>query len=204
MPDKESDKFITSNILEGFISIRSLIEAREAKINDRPIYKVVYDITKTVSKQRELNFLYSKAASNSYTIEAVEHDVIENQTIGNTHGGIIAICGDRDLCPIAGNILPHSFYIMLEGMEDPYNFGYALRSIYAAGAAGVVLTPRNWMGAAGVVCRSSAGASELIPMYISDGAEAAQLFKAAGYKIICAEKETQYRYMKATCVSLCF
>ncbi|MDD4772973.1 MAG: RNA methyltransferase [Eubacteriales bacterium] len=188
MPDKESDKFASSNILEGFISIRSLIEAREAKINDRPIYKIIYDITKNVSKRQELDYLKSKAAPHNFTIEAAEHDVIKNQTTGNTHGGIIALCGERGFAPIAGNILPRSFYIMLEGIEDPYNFGYALRSVYAAGAAGVILSPRNWMGAAGVVCRASAGASELIPMYIYDDAETINLFREAGYKIICAEK----------------
>jgi 23S rRNA (guanosine2251-2'-O)-methyltransferase len=189
MPDKEADKFINSNILEGIISIRSLISAREAKINDRQIDKILFNISKTDSKRRELDYLKAKSKANGFTVETAEPDIIDSMTVGNTHGGIIAICGERSFAPLAGNILPNSFYIMLEGVEDPYNFGYALRSVYAAGAAGVVLSPRNWMGAAGVVCRSSAGASELMPMYISDGTEAAILFKNAGYKIICAEKK---------------
>jgi len=75
---------------------------------------------------------------------------------------------------------------MLEGIEDPFNFGYALRTLYAAGADAVVLTPRNWMHAAGTVCRSSAGASELLPLYIADGIKAVQTARAAGYKIVCA------------------
>ena len=76
---------------------------------------------------------------------------------------------------------------MLEGIEDPYNFGYALRSLYAAGADGIILTPRNWMSAAGVVCRASAGASEILPMYMADGNDAAQIFKAKGYSVICSD-----------------
>jgi 23S rRNA (guanosine2251-2'-O)-methyltransferase len=75
---------------------------------------------------------------------------------------------------------------MIEGIEDPYNFGYALRSIYAAGADAVILTPRNWMSAAGVVCRSSAGASELLPLFVSEPEEAVHVAKAAGYKVVCA------------------
>ena len=75
---------------------------------------------------------------------------------------------------------------MIEGIEDPYNFGYALRSIYAAGADAVILTPRNWMSAAGVVCRSSAGASELLPLFVSEPEEAVHMAKAAGYKVVCA------------------
>lgn len=75
---------------------------------------------------------------------------------------------------------------MLEGIEDPYNFGYALRSLYAAGADGVILGERNWMTAAGVVCRASAGASERLSLFISKN-NAAMLMKSRGYKIVCAD-----------------
>jgi 23S rRNA (guanosine2251-2'-O)-methyltransferase len=75
---------------------------------------------------------------------------------------------------------------MIEGIEDPYNFGYALRSIYASGVDGIVLSKRNWLSAAGVVCRSSAGASERADIYIADD-NFIELFKEAGYKIVCAD-----------------
>jgi 23S rRNA (guanosine2251-2'-O)-methyltransferase len=189
MQDKEADKFRQSNVLEGMISIRSLLLAREEKINNRQIEKILFDNTKTESKRREINFLYAKALTHGYKVEAVGPDEIDSLTVGNTHGGIIALCGERSFASLDENIKPNSFYVMLEGVEDPYNFGYALRSVYAAGAGGVVLSPRNWMGAAGVVCRASAGASELMPMFISDGTEDAVLFKKAGYKIVCAEKK---------------
>ena len=83
-------------------------------------------------------------------------------------------------------IKPYGVYYLLEGVEDPYNFGYAVRSIYAAGGDGIILTHRNWMGVAGVVARSSAGSSELIDMFVSEPEEAANIFKELGYKVICA------------------
>ena len=44
------------------------------------------------------------------------------------------------------------------------------------------------MSAAGLVCRASAGASEQIPMFTTDSAEkAAEVFKAIGYRLICAD-----------------
>ena len=77
---------------------------------------------------------------------------------------------------------------MLEGIEDPYNFGYSLRSLYSAGVDGVILSPRNWMSAAGTVCKSSAGASEYIDMYICDKTESAvDIMKNIGYTIVCAD-----------------
>jgi 23S rRNA (guanosine2251-2'-O)-methyltransferase len=78
------------------------------------------------------------------------------------------------------------FVIMCDGIEDPFNFGSALRSLYAAGASGVVLPPRNWMSAAGVVARSSAGASELLDIAIAQSAdEAAEKFRQNGLTIAC-------------------
>jgi 23S rRNA (guanosine2251-2'-O)-methyltransferase len=79
------------------------------------------------------------------------------------------------------------FYVLLEGIEDPYNFGYTVRSLYAAGADGVILPPRNWMGVAGLVARSSAGTSEKMPMFVSEPSEVIPLFKSKGYRAACAE-----------------
>ena len=117
---------------------------------------------------------------------------IAEQAIGNTHGGILAICGDRLFPALTSpdQLTPEGFYVLLEGIEDPYNFGYALRSLYAAGVDAVFLSPRNWMSAAGVVARASAGASELLPMYIADSSEsAAQIAREAKCKLVCADKE---------------
>ena len=79
---------------------------------------------------------------------------------------------------------------MIEGIEDPYNFGYAIRSLYAMGCDGVILTERNWMSAAGVVARSSAGASEMLTMYKASAQDAAEIFKAHGYSLVCADERT--------------
>lgn len=184
---KESVKFSESNIFEGIVSIKALIKARENNINDRPIIKILFDDTKKITKYRELKFLKNKSVIHNYTIEFVNTEYIESLTIGNSHGGIIAFCGERVYKPLESSLTENGFYIMLDGIEDPYNFGYALRSLYAAGVDGIVLSPRNWMGAAGVVCRASAGASELFPMYISDSIEAVKKFKNRNYKIVCAD-----------------
>lgn len=187
---KEEQKFSDSNILEGMTSIRALIKAREAKTNDRPIKTVFYDKAKEASKKRELDYIRSMAAHHGYKVVPSDKEEIDNITIGSTHGGIIAVCGDRtipDISSLEKQVTDGGFYILIEGIEDPYNFGYALRSVYAAGADGIILPPRNWMGAAGVVARASAGASELFSMYTGDPIDAVNIFKSKGYKIICAD-----------------
>ena len=49
---------------------------------------------------------------------------------------------------IKAKIKENGFYVMIEGIEDPYNFGYALRSLYAAGADGVILSGPEAIGLA--------------------------------------------------------
>ena len=88
------------------------------------------------------------------------------------------------------DILENGFYTMIQGIEDPYNFGYSLRSLYACGCDGVILPERNWMSAAGVVARSSAGASEMFQMFTADPILTADIFHSHGYSIICADERT--------------
>ena len=78
------------------------------------------------------------------------------------------------------------FYVLPEGIEDPYNFAYTLRSLYAAGADGAILPSRNWMSAAGIVAKSSAGTSEKLPLFSCDPPRAAELFRSWGFRVICA------------------
>ena len=46
------------------------------------------------------------------------------------------------------------------------------------------------MSAAGVVARSSAGASEMLPIYSGDISDCIDLFKEHNYTIICADERT--------------
>lgn len=190
MKAKEAEKFVNSNIFEGMTSISALLKSYEFGFNDRKIEKVLYNESRISKHYREYAFLCRMSELHGFTLEKSSLDEIEKYTIGSTHGGVIAFCSDRTIKMLSeDDIVQDGFYFMLEGIEDPYNFGYSLRSIYAAGADGIILSPRNWMGAAGVVSRASAGASELLDMYISTPVETIEKFKKKGYKVYCADTE---------------
>ena len=187
MSKKEISKFESSNIFEGMTSISALIKGFENNITDRKIEKILFDKSKIKSKSHELSFLKAKSIQLGFELEMTDSETIDEITIGNTHGGIIAICGDRCISKLSTvSVNPKGVYFILEGVEDPYNFGYSIRSLYAAGVDGIIVGERNWMGAAGVVARSSAGTSELMNMYVADPLEAISLFKSAGYTVISA------------------
>ncbi len=179
---KEESRQAPSLIFEGMTSISAVIKGGKRSINC-----VYYDKDKEKSKAKELGFIKRKSAELNFDVKAVDAQYIDNLTTGNSHGGIIAECTVYEIPTLTDDsISDNGFYVMIEGIEDPYNFGYALRTIYAAGADGVILTKRNWMSAAGVVCRSSAGASEMMPMFTEDGITAAEIFRLKNYKIACA------------------
>lgn len=189
---KEEIKFQDSCVFEGMTSIRAILRGIDSAVNDRKIEKILFDKEKLKKISKELGYL--KAISANYGFEICESDSreLEKITLGNSHGGLVAIAGERTLPYLSPDldIEENGFYIMIEGIEDPYNFGYSLRSLYAMGCTGIILTERNWMSAAGVVARSSAGASEMFRIYKSNPLDCLKFFKDKGYKVVCADENT--------------
>ena len=182
---KEEKRFTTSDILEGMTSISALLNSNG--VNDRKIEKVLIDRAKRKSKSAQIGYLTAKSHELGFPIEFVDAEEIDGLSVGNTHGGILALCTHRTIPTLrAEDIRPGGFYVYLEGIEDPYNFGYAIRSLFAAGVSGIVLPPRNWMSTAGVVARASAGASECLSIFEAESEDAVKLFKNAGYTVLCA------------------
>lgn len=189
---KEDIKFQDSLVFEGMTSIRAILRGIDSGINDRRIIKILFDKAKMKKIAKDLGYL--KAVSEKYGYEICESDSgeLDKITLGNSHGGIVAITTDRVLPCLdsSSEILSDGFYVMIEGIEDPYNFGYSMRSLYAMGCSGIILTERNWMSAAGVVARSSAGASEMFKIFKSNQESAIEFFKSKGFKVVCADEKT--------------
>lgn len=171
-------------VLEGLISVDAALRAGSRRIDRLMVIDGVLD--------REVSRLVREADRRGIPVERTTAEVIDVMAQGKTHGGVLALVGARQFSPLESLVadIRRPFLVMLDGVEDPFNFGQAVRAFYAAGADGLVLRPRNWMSAAGVVARSSAGASELMPTAIADTAQqAAGFFKGKGLKIAIATKE---------------
>lgn len=186
----ESERISNAVYFEGMTSIRSILKGCEMNVNTRKIETIYFDKNCISSKSRELSYLKRMSVEYSFKIEFEDRDTINDMCVGTSHGGIIAKCTDR----VFSDTLPSSlsdkkFFVMLEGIEDPFNFGYALRSLYAFGADAIILPKRNWMSAAPIVCRSSAGASEMCEIYSVDCDDAVDHFKALGATVIATAKE---------------
>jgi 23S rRNA (guanosine2251-2'-O)-methyltransferase len=84
------------------------------------------------------------------------------------HQGVVAVTSAKQYSDlddvIEGKRGGHSLVVVLDGVEDPHNLGAILRTADAAGADGVVIPERRAAGVTPVVAKSSAGASEHLPI----------------------------------------
>lgn len=170
-------------ILEGAISVKAALEAGR-----REIYEIVTDGRRP---DRNRNYILNLARSKGIPVTEAAPEEISDLAGGSSHGGLLARVGDRqyqELTSLLSGPLP--FLAVLEGIEDPYNFGGALRSLYAAGVTGVLVPERNWCSAAGTVTKASAGASEFMEIAtVSDWDSALTEAKSYGIRILCAERK---------------
>ena len=176
------------DIFEGMTAISSVISAIESSNSKRTIHSVLYNVDKKKSKYNELKFLEYKSKDLGFELLGVSHSIIDELANGKTHGGIIAICSKVDIPTLITpeQLLDKGFYIVLDGIEDPFNFAYAIRSVYAAGADGIIIPSYRFNDAQGLICKGSAGTSELIDIFECDILNAINIFKSKGYKVASA------------------
>jgi 23S rRNA (guanosine2251-2'-O)-methyltransferase len=171
------------SILEGHASVEAALRGGNREIHAVYIRKGKFP--------REAACTERLAREAGVPVERKAAEFIDSHTQGKTHGGVIALVGERkyqtlaELMPTTGTPL----VAMLDGIEDPFNLGYALRALYAAGVNGVVVRPRDWTSVAGIVARASAGASELISLAEARSPlEAARFFREQGLAVACTAK----------------
>lgn len=180
-------------VLEGSLSVRAAVNGGR-----RTVYKVYIDQHKKEKRDRKTLALLSFLRDAGVQTELAPRSAIEElvQTYaganaGTTHGGVIALASERqyeDVCALLSGAAPGDYFVYLDGVEDPFNFGYSVRSLYAMGCKGILLPARNWSGAAGIAARASAGASELAALAVApeDDRQTVELCRRYGIDIVCS------------------
>ncbi|MDF0480578.1 23S rRNA (guanosine(2251)-2'-O)-methyltransferase RlmB [Vagococcus sp. PNs007] len=82
------------------------------------------------------------------------------------------------------------FFLILDGIEDPHNFGSILRTADATGVDGVIIPKHRAVGITSVVAKTSTGAVEHIPVARATNLkQAVQTLKSAGFWIFGTDME---------------
>lgn len=167
-------------VFEGHRSIEAALESSSRR---------VFRIVATRPGDRRLRRLRALAHEAGVPIVAADPALVDELAAGSTHGGVLAIVGARRYLSLEELVAtgPTPLLAMLDGIEDPFTYGQAVRALYAAGADGLVVPHRAWESAAAIVARSSAGTVEQLPTAQVTGIdEAAEVCRAAGLRVLCA------------------
>jgi 23S rRNA (guanosine2251-2'-O)-methyltransferase len=122
----------------------------------------------TERKDLRLQKLIQDCRKNSIPVRFLPRVELDRMAGSGSHQGVVAVTSNKqyndldDL--IAAKRGQYALIVVLDGVEDPHNLGAILRTADASGADGVVIPERRAAGITGTVVKSSAGASEHLPV----------------------------------------
>ena len=84
------------------------------------------------------------------------------------HQGVVAVTAEKQYADLDDLLAhkrgTHSFFAVLDGIEDPHNLGAIIRTAEGSGVDGLIIPERRASGVTATVVKASAGASEYLPI----------------------------------------
>jgi 23S rRNA (guanosine2251-2'-O)-methyltransferase len=116
-----------------------------------------------VSKRNDerIREVVTLAAERRVPVRRVGDEELNRVAAGRPHQGVIAELKPLPVYDVADLVraaAPPALLVVLDGVEDPQNFGAILRSVDAAGADGVIRQTRRSAPLGGAAAKASAGA----------------------------------------------
>lgn len=148
-----------------------------------------------ISKQRQehMQRLITTAETRDIAVKFVDKDFFDSR-FHKGHQGIAAVIEKKlflsidKMLSVPSDRGENPFFLILDSIEDPRNFGAILRVADAVGIHGVVFQSRRSAGIDGMVSKTSAGASEHINLAeVVNIKHAIDKMKKVGINIIGAE-----------------
>lgn len=162
-------------VLEGAISVKAALEAGKRDVQEIWLQQG--------KRTKDIAYIRSLAEKKGIpVVEKKKEEILEKGT-GKTSGGIAAFVGERRYDPFPPRKGYPYFLAYIEGAEDPYNWGYCMRTLYAAGCDGLFVPGRSWGQEESVILKSSAGAFDRMDVILWEAEDLGEL-KRRGTKII--------------------
>ena len=116
-----------------------------------------------VSKRADdrMRAVLTLAEQRGVTIRRVDNAELDRAASGASHQGVVAdvtAAREYDVAGLVREATPPALLVVLDGIEDPHNFGAIVRTADAAGAHGVIRQTRHAAPLGTAVGKASAGA----------------------------------------------
>ena len=149
---------------------------------------------------RGLSRIVKRAESASVPLRWVSRDGMRELTCEEGHE-VAATLGEHKVLTSSALLAEApepAFLLALEGIENPHNVGAILRTAWAAGVDGVVLVGHARSLPRDVLARSSAGASECLPLvFAQDFLATLRLLGDAGITCVAADPASKQDLFEA-------
>jgi 23S rRNA (guanosine2251-2'-O)-methyltransferase len=177
-------------------------EVLEALRAGRNITKIL--LATSVERDSAINEIFKLASANKIRIDNVERREIERIAKIKAHQGIIAFSKKytystvEEILNSARSKNEDPFILILDGIEDPQNFGAILRSAEASGVHGVIILEREAVGVTPAVIKASGGAIEYVKIArVTNLTKTVELLKKQEIWICGATIEGEKEYYNA-------
>jgi 23S rRNA (guanosine2251-2'-O)-methyltransferase len=177
-------------IVEGNVSVKAAVLSGRYAVRQVWIDRQRQD--------RDTCFIERTCRDRGIPVSRESREAIDEKASGRTHGGVLAECGPRQKQELKDLLQKEKPFLMLaEGIEDPFNLGYVMRSLYACGCDGLILEERDWKEGEAVILKSSAGAAAYLDTVCMDVSEAVRQCRSHGLKILAAMRRDAIPYTEA-------
>lgn len=141
-----------------------------------------------------IKVIVAEAVSRGIPFVETSKQTLDKMSYGVVHQGVVALASlkeyvdIKDILHIAESRGEEPFVVLLDGIEDPNNFGAIIRSAECAGAHGVIIPKRRTALLTPAVAKASAGALEHMAIAkVSNLSYAVEELQKAGVWIYAAE-----------------
>ncbi len=137
-------------------------------------------------------------------IAEVERTALDKISVVGSHQGVIALASAKEYCTVddilqrAENLGHAPFIVILDGINDPNNFGAIIRSAECSGVDGIIIPERRSVQVTPVVAKVSAGACEHVMIArVTNISSTIRELKDRGLWIIGTDGKARQTYKKA-------
>lgn len=134
-------------------------------------------------------------------IVTVEVEKSKLNMMAENHQGVVAVvppfnyCELEDILDLAKEKGEDPFILILDGIEDPHNFGSIIRTAETAGVHGIVIPKRRTVSVNATVAKTSAGATAYVKVArVNNINDSIRKLKEAGLWVIGTDGEAKTEY----------
>lgn len=153
-----------------------------------------------VSKSFSDQEILSLAKSNNIEVKTVSPNELDSLSNKGVHQGIVGQIIPFEYADLASIInkckkVERPIIVILDGIEDPHNFGAIIRSAEIFGVSAIIISKHNQVPVNATVMKTSAGALIYVPIVlVSNISQTIERLKGEGFWIVAADGSAKLNY----------